>query len=165
MKPTLPQAFAVEDAEKPCDTRLTIRGNAHTLGDEVPRGFVQIATLNAPPAIQKGSGRLELAQWVASPSNPLTARVYVNRAWYDVFGEGIVRSVDNFGIRGETPSHPELLDYLAGYFVEQGWSVKKLVREMVVSRTYRMGSAPNKAAMEADPENRLLSRMNRQRLS
>jgi len=165
MKPTLPEAFAVEDAEKPCDTRLTIRGNAHTLGDEVPRGFVQIATLSQPPAIQKGSGRLELAQWVASPSNPLTARVYVNRVWYDVFGEGIVRSVDNFGIRGDAPSHPELLDYLAANFVEQSWSVKKLVREMVLSQTFRMASSASKAAIDADPENRLLPRMNRQRLS
>ncbi|MEP6535564.1 MAG: DUF1553 domain-containing protein [Bryobacteraceae bacterium] len=165
MKPVLPQAFAVEDAEKPANTNLTIRGNAHMLGDEVPRGFVQIATLSQPPAIQKGSGRLELAQWLASPSNPLTARVYVNRAWYDIFGEGIVRSVDNFGLRGEKPSHPELLDYLAANFIEQGWSVKKLVREMVLSQTFRMASSPNRAMTEVDPENRLLWRMNRKRLS
>ncbi|MEO8131057.1 MAG: DUF1553 domain-containing protein, partial [Bryobacteraceae bacterium] len=165
MKPVLPQAFAVEDAEKPANTNLTIRGNAHMLGDEVPRGFVQIATLSQPPAIQKGSGRLELAQWLASPSNPLTARVYVNRAWYDIFGEGIVRSVDNFGLRGEKPSHPEMLDYLAANFIEQGWSVKKLVREMVLSQTFRMASSPNRAMTEVDPENRLLWRMNRKRLS
>ena len=125
MKPTLPQAFAVEDAEKPCDAHITIRGNAHTLGDSAPRGFVQIATLTPAPAIQNGSGRLELAQWLASPSNPLTARVFVNRVWYHVFGEGIVRSVDNFGIRGDAPSHPELLDYLARNFVTQGWSAKE----------------------------------------
>jgi len=165
MKPTLPQAFAVEDAETPANTHLTIRGNAHMLGDEVPRGFVQIATLSPPPAIQKGSGRLELAQWLARPSNPLTARVYVNRAWYDIFGEGIVRSVDNFGLRGEKPTHPELLDYLATNFIEQGWSVKKLVRDMVLSQTFRMASSPNRAMTEVDPENRLLWRMNRKRLS
>ena len=163
MKPVLPQAFAVEDVEKPANTHLTIRGNAHMLGNEVPRGFVQIATLSQPPAIQKGSGRLELAQWLAGPSNPLTARVYVNRAWYDVFGEGIVRSVDNFGLRGEKPSHPELLDYLAASFIERGWSVKKLVREMVLSQTFRMASSPNRVMTEVDPENRLLWRMNRKR--
>lgn len=165
MKPTLPQAFAVEDVEAPGNAHITIRGNAHALGDEVPRGFAQIATLSQPPAIKEGSGRLELAQWISSPSNPLTARVYVNRVWYEVFGEGIVRSIDNFGIRGEAPSHPELLDYLATNFVEQGWSVKKLVRQLVLSQTFRMASAPSKAALEADPENRLLWRMNRKRLS
>jgi hypothetical protein len=165
MKPTLPTTFAVEDAEAPANVHVTIRGNAHMLGDEAPRGFVTIATLSQPPSIQKGSGRLELAQWVANPTNPLTARVYVNRVWYDVFGEGIVRSVDNFGIRGEAPSHPELLDYLATDFVQQGWSVKKLVRQMVLSETFRMASTPNKNAMDADPENRLLWRMNRKRLA
>ena len=165
MKPALPEAFAVEDTEKPCDSNLTIRGNAHMLGEVVPRGFVQIATLSQPPVIQKGSGRLELAQWIAHPSNPLTPRVYVNRVWSHVFGEGLVRSVDNFGIRGESPSHPELLDYLAMKFVEQGWSVKKLIREMVLTQTFKMASSPNRAAMDADPENRLLWRMNRKRLS
>jgi hypothetical protein len=135
------------------------------LGETAPRGFVQIATLSPAPVIQKGSGRLELAEWIADSSNPLTARVYVNRVWAHIFGEGIVRSVDNFGIRGEAPSHPELLDYLATNFVKQGWSVKKLIREMVLSQTFRMASSPNKAAMDADPENRLFWRMNRRRLS
>jgi hypothetical protein len=89
----------------------------------------------------------------------------VNRAWYAVFGEGIVRSLDNFGIRGEVPSHPELLDYLAGRFIDQRWSVKKLVRELVLSQTFRMASSANKAGMDADPENLLLWRMHRKRLS
>ncbi len=165
MKPALPLAYAVEDAETPSNCRINIRGNAHMLGDETPRGFVEIATIGQPPPIAKGSGRLELAQWLSSASNPLTPRVYVNRVWHAVFGAGIVRSLDNFGVRGDRPSHPELLDYLAARFVEEGWSVKKLVRELVLSRTFRMASPANRAALEADPENRLLWRMNRQRLS
>lgn len=165
MKPTLPLAFAVEDAETPSHCRINIRGNAHMLGDEAPRGFVEIATLGQPPGIGKGSGRLELAQWLSSAVNPLTPRVFVNRVWHGVFGAGIVRSLDNFGLRGETPTHPELLDYLAARFMEEGWSVKKLVRELVLPRTFRMASGPNPGAQEADPENRLLWRMNRQRLS
>ena len=165
MKPALPLAFAVEDAETPSNCHINIRGNAHMLGDEAQRGFVEIATLGKPPAISRGSGRLELAQWLASATNPLTPRVFVNRVWHGVFGAGIVRSLDNFGLRGETPSHPELLDYLAARFVEDGWSTKKLVRELVLSRTFRMASGPNQVAQEADPENRLLWRMNRQRLA
>ena len=126
MKPTLPQAFAVEDAEKPCDAHITIRGNAHMLGDSAPRGFVQIATLTQPPAIQKGSGRLEMAQWLASPSNPLTARVFVNRVWYHVFGEGIVRSIDNFGIRGEASQSPRIIG-LSGHKLREARLVRKEV--------------------------------------
>ena len=165
MKPVLPLAYAVEDAETPSDCRINIRGNAHMLGDETPRGFVEIATIGPPPAISRGSGRLELAQWLSSASNPLTPRVYVNRVWHAVFGAGIVRTLDNFGARGDRPSHPELLDFLAARFVEEGWSVKKLVRELVLSRTFRMSSPPGRGAQETDPENRLLWRMNRQRLS
>lgn len=165
MKPALPLAFGVEDSPSAANAHITIRGNAHMLGDEVPRGFVQIATLSPPPKVNKGSGRLQLAQWIANSSNPLTARVYVNRIWADVFGEGIVRTVDNFGLRGEKPSHPELLDFLAAKFMEEGWSTKKLVREMVLSETFRLSSVSNAAATEADSENRLLSRANRQRLS
>ncbi len=165
MKPVLPLTFAVEDAETPSNCHINIRGNAHMLGDEAQRGFVEIATLGKPPTIARGSGRLELARWLASATNPLTPRVFVNRVWHGVFGAGIVRSLDNFGLRGETPSHPELLDYLSARFMEEGWSTKKLVRELVLSRTFRMASGPNQTAQEADPENRLLWRMNRQRLA
>jgi hypothetical protein len=166
MKPVLPEAFAVSDVETPADCRINIRGNAHALGDEAPRGFIEIATYGEAPApIGGGSGRLALARWLVSPSNPLTARVFVNRVWNGVFGAGLVRSLDNFGMRGEKPSHPELLDYLAARFTTEGSSVKKLVRELVLSRAFRMSSGPNPAAQEADPENRLLWRMNRQRLS
>src|SRR5262249_39631340 len=110
------------------------------------------------------SGRLELARWVASPANPLTARVFVNRAWHWLFGQGIVRTVDNFGTTGEVPSHPELLDHLAGRFIEDGWSVKSLVRSIVLSRTYRQALGADPRARALDPDNRLLAGLRRQRL-
>jgi hypothetical protein len=107
---------------------------------------------------------LELARWIASPQNPLTARVYVNRVWHYLFGAGLVRTLDNFGSTGETPSHPELLDYLAFRFADEGWSTKRLVRELVLSHAYRMGATTNLTASTVDPENRLLWRLNRKRL-
>jgi hypothetical protein len=107
---------------------------------------------------------MELAEWIASADNPLTARVYANRAWHHLFGAGLVRTTDNFGTTGEWPSHPELLDYLALRFVEDGWSVKALVRRIVMSRTYRQSSAGDAQVVAADPENRLLGRANRRRL-
>ncbi len=110
------------------------------------------------------SGRRELAAWLAGADNPLTARVIVNRAWHWLFGAGLVRTVDNFGTTGELPSHPELLDDLAVQFVEDGWSIKTLVRRIVLSRTYRLSAADDPRAREADPENRLLWRANRRRL-
>src|SRR5436305_9164842 len=110
------------------------------------------------------SGRLQLADWLASADNPLPARVFVNRVWHWLFGSGIVRTVDNFGTTGETPSHPELLDHLAVRFVEGGWSVKALVRSIVLSRTYRQSSVASPKAREVDPENRLFSHANRRRL-
>jgi hypothetical protein len=105
-----------------------------------------------------------LADWIASPDNPLTARVMVNRIWHHVFGAGLVRSVDNFGRRGEAPTHPALLDWLAVRFVEEGWSVKKMIRAMVLSRAYRMASDHDAAAQAIDPDNKLLGRMTRRRL-
>ena len=162
--PGVPMTFAVHDAPQPADMQITIRGNAHALGEVVPRGFVQIMT-SRPVAIPPGeSGRRQLADWIASPENPLTARVAVNRIWQKLFGEGLVRSVDYFGVRGDLPSHPELLDYLATHFMADGWSQKQLIRELVLSRTYQLSSIQNPAAQTVDPENRLLSRMNRRRL-
>ena len=146
------------------DTKVHVRGNVHNLGEPAPRGFLQVATTGPsarPPAGQ--SGRRELADWIASKDNPLTARVYVNRAWHWLFGSGLVRTTDNFGVTGETPSHPQLLDYLAAKFVADGWSVKKLVREIVVSETYQQ-SGVNELVAAADPENRLFGRANRRRL-
>jgi hypothetical protein len=126
---------------------------------------LQVATLGEMPRMPiDESGRRELAEWIVSPTNPLTARVYVNRVWHYLFGAGLVRTLDNFGRTGEPPSHSELLDYLAAHFMQDGWSTKRLVREIVLSRAYRMGTAGNAEATAIDPENRLLWRMNRMRL-
>ncbi|MEQ9068984.1 MAG: DUF1553 domain-containing protein, partial [Gimesia chilikensis] len=142
-----------------------IRGNVHQLGKKVPRGFLTVAQTESAPAIPAdASGRLQLAEWVASPENPLTARVYANRVWQHLFGAGLVRTVDNFGVRGETPSHPELLDYLAQRLIENGWSTKDLIREIVLSRTYRLSSHSTAAQRAADPDNRLLTHQNHRRL-
>jgi cytochrome c553 len=162
--PRPPVAYAVEDEERPGDSRIQIRGNAHQLGDQTPRTFLRIAMWGADTPPLTGSGRLELARWIADDCNPLTARLYANRVWQQLFGVGLVKSADNFGLRGETPSHPELLDYLAGTFMADGWSTKKLVRRLVLSRAYRRSSEPNPAAAAADPDNRLLARMNPRRL-
>jgi hypothetical protein len=165
--PTVPVAFAVHDSARPGDMRITIRGNAHALGKEVPRGFVQVISRGpaAAAAISSNeSGRRELADWIASGENPLTARVAVNRIWQKLFGEGIVRSVDYFGRRGERPSHPELLDALAVRFVADGWSRKRLIRDLVLSRAYAMSSIHDSRADAVDPDNLLLWRMNRRRL-
>jgi hypothetical protein len=131
----------------------------------VPRHFPTVlAGVEQPPLPKDHSGRLELARWLTKPDHPLTARVMVNRVWRWHFGHGLVRSVDNFGLLGEKPTHPELLDWLAATFVEQGWSLKKLHRLILLSRTYRMSTAHDPAAFGKDPENRLLWRMNRRRL-
>ena len=162
--PGKPQALAVQDLEEPADMRLTIRGNPYALGETVPRGLVRVAMWGPQPQIPAAqSGRLQLAEWIADARNPLTARVAVNRLWQKLFGEGLVRSVDYFGTRGDTPSHPELLDHLAHRFMRDGWSQKQLIRMLVLSRTYRLSSTTGPEAAQ-DPENRLLAHMNRQRL-
>jgi len=163
--PIVPKAFAIHDRKNPADMRITIRGNPYALGDTVRRGVMRVASWGElPPIPADQSGRVQLADWLADPRNPLTARVTVNRIWQKLFGEGIVRSVDYFGTRGEAPSHPELLDHLATRFVRGGWSQKQLIRAIALSRAYRMSGAHNTAAMGKDPENRLLWRMNRLRL-
>jgi len=124
-----------------------------------------VASWEKFPAIPAGqSGRLQFADWLADKRNPLTARVTVNRLWQKLFGTGIVPSVDYFGTRGEKPTHPELLDHLATRFMQGGWSQKAFLRSLVLSRTYRLSSANEAAAMKLDPENKLYWRMNRQRL-
>ncbi len=166
--PTRPMAMTVRESPRPGDVRVHIRGSVHTLGDRVPRGFLRIAMLGPAPEIPSDqSGRRELAEWLGSGRNPLTARVFVNRAWHWLFGAGLVRTTDNFGTTGEPPSHPELLDDLATRFAgEDGWSVKRLVCRIVLSRTYRLSSAANAdpKAAGVDPENRLVWRQNRRRL-
>ena len=139
------------------DYRLNIRGVYEDLGEQVPRGYVEvIAGRREEGPRPAGSGRLELAEIIASPNNPLTARVFVNRVWHWVFGTGIVKTANDFGHLGDRPSHPELLDYLAGRFIEDGWSVKKLVRMLVTSETFQQSGRFSAAAREADPRNRLL---------
>jgi hypothetical protein len=160
-----PLVMAVRDELKPGDLHINIRGNPHALGTEVPRGFLTVATYASKPAIPVGqSGRLELAEWLVDRSNPLTARVFVNRVWKHLLGEGLVRTVDNFGKQGETPSHPELLDALALRFMEDGWSIKKLVRSIMLSRVYQLSSSADASLRKVDPENRLFGRANRRRI-
>ncbi|MDP7016791.1 MAG: DUF1553 domain-containing protein [Pirellulaceae bacterium] len=163
--PTPPLVMSVQESDDAGDFHICIRGNVHQLGDPVPRGFLKaVAPLLAAPIEPKASGRLQLADWLASAENPLTSRVIVNRVWSHLFGEGIVRTPDNFGSMGERPTHPELLDYLASQFVADGWSMKRLIRRLVLSRTYAQASGATAAKRQGDPENRLLSRMPRQRL-
>ncbi|MBI5761005.1 MAG: DUF1553 domain-containing protein [Planctomycetales bacterium] len=153
--PVLPETMAVSD-QKPENLKIHIRGSHLTLGAEVPRQFPRIiAGENQSPLDDKQSGRLQFADWLASPTHPLTSRVMVNRVWLWHFGEGIVRSPDNFGRLGDRPTHPELLDWLSKKFVESGWSIKSLHRIIMLSGTYQMSSTWNEAAAQADPENRL----------
>jgi len=146
------------------DEHVLTRGNAKTPGDVVPRRFLEALGGADQPAPVAGSGRLDLARRMADPANPLTARVLVNRLWKHHFGEGIVKSVDDFGVMGQAPSNPRLLDYLAARFVADGWSIKRIHRLLLVSRAYQMASTPDAAADAADPDNRLLHRMNVRRL-
>jgi Protein of unknown function (DUF1553)/Protein of unknown function (DUF1549)/Planctomycete cytochrome C len=162
--PTVPMAHGVHDVEEPFDMQITIRGNSRALGDVVPRGFLSVIS-ESPADIPNGhSGRRQLANWIASSDNPLTARVAVNRIWQKLFGEGIVRSIDYFGLPGDRPTHPELLDFLAKRFVQNGWSQKQLIRSVVLSRTYRLDSTHDDRCHAVDPDNKLLWRMNRVRL-
>ncbi len=163
-----PQTLGVADETEAGDWHLCIRGNVHQLGEKVPRGFLRVMTADttAAPNIPPGqSGRRELAEWLSAPEHPLIARVWVNRVWHHLFGTGIVATVDNFGAQGELPSHPKLLDYLAVQFVQEGWSSKHLIRQMVLSQTYQTGCAENPAAATIDAENRLRWRMPRRRLT
>ncbi len=164
--PELPEwVIAPTDEAEPVDTTIRVRGGPTAHGDVVERGFLQVASWDGQPAVNpEQSGRRELAEWLVAPENPLTARVYVNRVWEKLFGEGIVRTVDNFGVRGETPTHPELLDFLAADFVENGWNLKSLVRELATSRAYRMATTVESGSTEAGIENRLLQHQNRRRL-
>ena len=160
-----PKAFALKDGDSIADMPVYIRGNPYAPGVVMPRGAIRVVSRDKFPTIPQGqSGRLQLADWLADAGNPLTARVAVNRIWQKLFGEGIVSSVDYFGTRGETPSHPELLDHLASRFMNQGWSQKRLMRDLVLSHAYRMASSNNQESMKIDPENKLIWRMNRQRL-
>ncbi|TDU70827.1 uncharacterized protein DUF1549 [Prosthecobacter fusiformis] len=149
------------------DCALAIGGDPYEREAAPARGKITVPSLPPLPAIATGSsGRFELAQWIASPANPLTSRVMVNRIWQHLFGEGIVRTVDDFGITGADPTHPELMDHLAVRFVEGGWSVKKLIRTLMLSRTYRLASSTGTASDPNHPDagNKLHWRMNARRL-
>ena len=164
-KSKAPQAFAMQDDAKPADMPIYVRGNPYAPAAVVPRGALRVASWDKFPAIPAGqSGRLQLAEWITDRRNPLTARVTVNRLWQKLFGEGLVRSVDYFGERGERPSHPELLDHLATRFMADRWSQKRFLRGLVLSHAYRLSSANHAEGLSLDPENRLFWRMNRQRL-
>lgn len=160
-----PLAMGVRDLQSPRDCQINIKGEARQLGERVPRGFVQVCSLTTPPTVPaQSSGRLELAQWLTDAKHPLTSRVAVNRIWHHLFGTGIVSTPDNFGLHGERPTHPELLDYLATRFVAEGWSTKKMIRRIVLSRAYQMSSEFNESTFEKDPDNHLIWRHNRRRL-
>lgn len=159
-----PRGMVLLDSPKPMEPRVFIRGNARNPGPTVPRQFLEILSHGERKPFTKGSGRLEMAQAIASESNPLTARVFVNRVWGHLFGRGLVATPSDFGTRGEPPTHPELLDYLASRFMEEGWSTKRLIRLLVLSHTYRQSCEGHPDGYRKDPENRLLSRMNRRRL-
>lgn len=137
------------------DDRILIRGNSSKPGDVEPRHFLTAVTGNQPLPIRAGSGRLELAQQINDPANPLTSRVIVNRIWHYLMGRGIVPTTDDFGVLGQQPTHPELLDHLASRFMTDGRSIKRMIRTIVLSRTYQMSSHPDSAAMIADPKNLL----------
>lgn len=164
-RPTIPRAMAVSEAPAK-DLKIHIRGSYLTLGENADRGVPAVLAAKAPVVIPKEkSGRLELANWIASPKNPLTARVFVNRVWRWKFGKGLVGSVDNFGILGNLPSHPELLDWLATSFVnEDKWSMKQLQKRMMLTSTYQMSTQYDAKFANLDPENRYLWRFNRRRL-
>lgn len=163
----LPEAMAPTDRPtgEIADSRVHIRGEVRNLGESVPRGFLQVCSAGSSDmGSSAGSGRLQLAEWLTDPDHPLVSRVFVNRVWMHLMGEGIVRTVDNFGAQGDRPSHPKLLDYLATEFIRGGWHVKPLIRKIVLSSAYSRASDLQPDGMDVDPENRLLWRAHRRRL-
>ena len=158
------RAMVMNDAPQPVEPHVFIRGNPGRRGNAVPRRFLKVLSAPERPPFQKGSGRLELAQAIVSPTNPLTARVLVNRVWSWHFGKGLVNTPSDFGLRSDAPTHPELLDRLASDFIASGWSLKSLHRRIMLSSTYQQRSDPRADGLSRDPENRLVWRFNRQRL-
>lgn len=159
-----PSTLRLVDASRPFNPQVFLRGNPANRGERVPRQFLAVLSPDGQKPFKHGSGRLELAQAIIDPNNPLTARVFVNRVWAHLFGKGLVEGPSDFGTRSDLPSHPQLLDYLALKFIEENWSVKRLIRRIVLSRTYQQQSQQREQPNQVDPENRLLWRMNRRRL-
>jgi len=160
-------AMGMLDRSRPINTPILVRGDIKQPGEMVPRGLVEVLCAKGEPlniSPESGSGRLDLAFFIASKDNPLTARVMANRVWLKLMGSGLVVTPDNFGVMGQKPTHPELLDYLAVTFMEKGWSVKKLIREIMLSRAYQTGSSHDAANFAVDPDNKLHWRMNQRRL-
>ena len=165
--PGTPLAMGVREAKTVADCKLNIDGESKKLGAAIPRGFLSAcaSTTNAPIAIEpQQSGRLQLAEWLTRGDHPQTVRVMVNRIWLHLFGHGLVRTPDDFGVYGDRPSHPELLDHLATRFVADGWSIKRFIRALVLSRTYQLDSECDASIRSADPDNALLARHTRRRL-
>ena len=158
------RAMTLVDKPKPKDSAVFIRGEASNRGPIAPRKFLTVLSYGHDEPFKDGSGRLELARRIASRDNPLTARVLVNRVWQWHFGQAIVRTVSDFGTRSEPPTHPEMLDWMATWFMENGWSIKKLHKLMLLSSTYQQDSVANDRAMGEDPTNQWLWRANIQRL-
>ena len=159
------RGMVMRDNERPHEPVVFRRGQPENRGDRVPRRFLQVLSeVDGGQPFTLGSGRLELARAIASPKNPLTARVIVNRIWQHHFGTGLVPTPSDFGVRGEPPSHPELLDHLAAEFMADGWSIKRLQRRIMLSATWQQASTVRADAAEKDPENRLLWHVPRRRL-
>jgi len=156
--------MGVQDQSRPRDIPLLVRGEIDQPTEPIRRDFPRVLRERPPRIDDRSSGRLALAQWIGSDANPLTARVMSNRVWKHLIGEGLVRTTENFGATGQPPSHPELLDHLAVRFVQSGWSVKSLIRQIATSRTYRMSSRFDAAAFQQDPDNRWLWRAHPRRL-
>jgi mono/diheme cytochrome c family protein len=164
LPPKYPFLQTIKDREKPADVRVSIRGDRNNQGDVAPRRFLAILSPEERKPFTHGSGRMELAESIADPRNPLTARVIVNRIWAQHFGRGIVATTSNFGQMGERPTHPELLDYLASSFLKRNWSIKGLHREIMLSATYQLGAVASASAAAKDPDNVYLSHASRRRL-
>jgi hypothetical protein len=161
--PILDSAYAVAEG-KAGNARIQKRGEPSNLGAEEPRHFLSVLGGQKLSADAKGSGRRELADWLVAPTNPLTARVIVNRVWQHHFGKGLVQTPSDFGLRGRPPTHPELLDYMAGHFMRNEWSLKALHKLILLSHTYQQDSRDSEAGLIADPGNEYLWKFSRQRL-
>jgi cytochrome c553 len=159
-----PRGMTLRDNDKPVEPHVFVRGNPGNRGPKVPRRFVAFLSGGSPKPFEHGSGRLELAEAITRADNPLTARVMVNRVWGHLFGKPLVPTPSDFGLRSEPPSHPELLDGLAAGFIADGWSVKRLIRRIMLSETYQRSSVGHEISWRLDPDNRWLSRQNRRRL-
>ncbi len=161
--PSFARAYGVSEGT-PTNSRIQIKGDPENLGPEIPRRFLQILGGYEIPTTETGSGRLQLAEWITSPENPLTARVIVNRIWLHHFGKGLVRTPNDFGTRGAEPTHPDLLEFLTSEFVNSGWSIKALHKQIMLSSAWQMACVENRDYSQRDPDNRHLWRFERRRL-